>query len=114
MAKSEDNIKEKVEKTKKSREAREKAEADTAERSRAWAESKAREKSEIARICSKARDKVDPEYEATERSKEKPIASKRVVEEVGAETRVRLGSKAEFRVLEKLNNLIFLSMTMTS
>ena len=36
-------------------EARAKAEGDTAERARAWAEAKAREKAEIARIAAEAR-----------------------------------------------------------
>ena len=71
-------------------------EAETAERARAWAEAKAREKADIARISDKAREKVESEAEATARVKDKAITSKRV-EEAGAVTRVRVEAEAEVR-----------------
>ena len=40
---------------------------------------------------------MDPESEATTIAKDKAIAAKRVVVEAGAETRVRVESKAEVR-----------------
>ena len=52
-----------------STEARAKSEAETAERARAWSEAKAREKAEIARISSEAREKEDSESKATARMK---------------------------------------------
>ena len=54
-------------------EARAKSEAETTERARAWAEAKAREKVDISRISSEAREKVGSETEATTRVKEKAI-----------------------------------------
>ena len=39
------------------------AEAETAERSKTWAKAKVREKAEIYRLASKAREKVYPEAE---------------------------------------------------
>ena len=53
------------------REARAEVEAETVDMARAWAEAKAREKAEIARIAAEAREKVDPEAEAAARAKEK-------------------------------------------
>ena len=40
---------------------------------------------------------MDPEAEATERAKEKAIATNKAAEEAGSETRVRVGGKAEVR-----------------
>ena len=46
-------------------EARAKADAETVEREREWAESKAREKEDISRIATKDREKLESEAEAT-------------------------------------------------
>ena len=63
------------------REEREKAEAETAEKARAWAEAKAKKKADITRIASKAREKVDPEAKVMARMRERDISAKRVAEE---------------------------------
>ena len=75
----------------------EKAEAENTDRARAWAESKSREKVEIARIDYEAREKVEPEAKVTARKKEKAITEKRVAAEAGPETRVRVEANAEVR-----------------
>ena len=74
-----------------------KVEAETVERERAWDKDKARERTEIARIDDKAREKVDPEAKVAARAKEKSTVAKRAAAEAGAETRVRVDSKAEVR-----------------
>ena len=73
--------------------------AETTERARAWAEDKARKKSEITRIDIKARKKVDHESKATARATEKAISAKRVAAEAGAETSFRVEAKADVRDL---------------
>ena len=77
-------------------EARGEAEAENAERERAWSEAKSREKAEIARIYAEARDKVESGDEATARVKDKDINSKRVAAS-GAVTKFRVEAKSEFR-----------------
>ena len=63
------------------------------DRETVWFKSKAREKSDIARITDESREKVESEAEATLRVKEKAINSKRVAE-AGAVTKVRVEAKA--------------------
>ena len=81
----------------KAREEMAKSEADTAEKARALAKAKAREKAEISRISAKSRYKVDPEAEVTARAKDKYISTERVAAEADAETRVRVEAKDEVR-----------------
>ena len=72
-------------------------EAETADRARAWAEAKAREKSDINRIAVKGREKMDPEAEAMARAKDRYISAKGLAVESGTETRVRVEAKDEVR-----------------
>ena len=68
-----------------------KAEADTVERSRAWAEAKAKEKAEIARVNTEARDR------AREEAKARVWEKNDAVQRAAAEASVRIISKAETR-----------------
>ena len=81
----------------KASDAKEKAEAETADRARAWDKTKDKEKTEIARLDDEVREKADPEAKETSRAKEKYIVTKRVASEAGAETGVRVEDRDEVR-----------------